>query len=147
MFLNRVILSTLKAFNSKTGSHREEHLVTLMLCRSFGTYFPKHLLKEPFLYCMLSHKAGEGPTDTTVPFLLKLPFTTFLFSSPFFFYIKWSYPSILDPLLILSIFIHLIMLNRFLSLTAAYKNVDDYQICAFNSLYFKVHLKKKSILV
>lgn len=60
MFLNRVILSTLKAFNSKTGSRREEHLVTLMLCRSFGTYFPKHWLKEPFLYCTLSHKAGEG---------------------------------------------------------------------------------------
>lgn len=60
MFLNRVILSTLKAFNSKTGSHREEHLVTLMLCRSFGTYFPKHLLKEPFLYRTLSHEVGEG---------------------------------------------------------------------------------------
>ena len=63
----------------------------------------------------------------------------FFFSLLSFFYIKWSYPSILDPLLILSILIHLIMLNRFLSLTAAYKNVDDYQICAFNSLYFKVH--------
>lgn len=60
MFLNRVILSTLKAFNSKTGSHIEEHLVTLMLCRSFGTYFSKHLLKEPFLYCTLSHEVGEG---------------------------------------------------------------------------------------
>ena len=35
---------------------------------------------------MLSHKAGEGPTDTTVPLLLKLPFTTFLFSSTFFFF-------------------------------------------------------------
>lgn len=83
MFLNRVILSTLKAFNSKTGSHIEEHLVTLMLCRSFGTYFSKHLLKEPFLYCTLSHEVGEGPTDTIVHLLLKLPFITSLFSSTF----------------------------------------------------------------
>ena len=70
----------------------------------------------------------------------------FFFSFSHFFNFEWSYSSVLDPLLILSIFIHLIMLNRFLSLTAVYKNVDDYQICAFSSLYFKVYFKK-SILI
>ena len=74
------------------------------------------------------------------------PFLVFFFSLLSFFNFEWSYSSVLDPLLILSIFIHLIMLNRFLSLTAVYKNVDDYQICAFNLLYFKVYFKK-SILI
>ena len=31
------------------------------------------------------------------------------------------------------------MQNRFLSLTVVHKNVDKYQIFAFNSLYFEVH--------
>ena len=83
MFLNRVILSTLKAFNSKTGSHREEHLVTLMLCRSFGTYFPKHLLKEPFLYCTLSHKVGEGSHGYHSAFTVQIALYTSLFPSTF----------------------------------------------------------------
>ena len=41
-----------------------------------------------------------------------------------FFNVEWSYPSVLDPLLIPSIFIYLTMQNSFLSLTVVHKNVD-----------------------
>ena len=109
----------------------------------------RHLLSFPHWQAGSSLPAPPGKLIClSATSLITQPQSPFLFFFSFshFFNFEWSYSSVLDPLLILSIFIHLIMLNRFLSLTAVYKNVDDYQICAFSSLYFKVYFKK-SILI
>ena len=105
------------------------------------------------LLCFLHWQAGSlllappaKPICLTTTSLITPPQSPFLFfclSSHFFFFnVEWSYPSVLDPLLIPSIFIYLTMQNSFLSLTVVHKNVDKYQIFAFNSLYFEAHFLK-----